>query len=93
VQPQRQALLQLSAAASEAVQHARHAAAAKARGGEDLCEARARVPAVHEERLAQLECEPHLRLKPALLHVRRAEVPVEVQAAFTWGWGSVCMQQ
>jgi hypothetical protein len=40
-------------------------------------------PAVHEQRLAQLQCQRHLRREPLLLHVGRAEVAVEVEAAFT----------
>lgn len=78
MQAQIQALPQLLSIASKAVQHPRHAAAAKASCAQDLCKLCARVSAVHEERLAQLKCQLHLCCKPLLLHIWGAEVAVEV---------------
>mmetsp|Transcript_1835 Transcript_1835/g.5011 ORF Transcript_1835/g.5011 Transcript_1835/m.5011 type:complete len:311 (-) Transcript_1835:282-1214(-) len=47
----------------------------------DLPQTRARVPAVHEHRLAQLLRQQELLLEHVLLGVLRAEVPVKVEAA------------
>lgn len=84
MQPQLQALLQLLCIARKAMQHARHTAAPKARSTQDLGELCARIPAMHEQGLAKLQCQMHLRCKPLLLDVWGAEVPIEVQPAFTW---------
>lgn len=47
------------------------------------------APAVHEQGLAQLQGQRHLRSKPLLLHIWRTEVAVEVEAAFTCRWLNV----
>jgi hypothetical protein len=91
MKPQIQALLQLLPIACEAMQHARHAAASKASCAQYLCKLCARIPAMHEQGFAQLQCQLHLRSKPQLLHIWRAEVAIEVQAAFTW-WGAAHSQ-